>query len=106
MVAGSARQVHRYVPQDVELFNGTVAQNISRFDEPPIRTPSSPRASAGVHISSSTCPTATRPISRAWQRAVRGQAQRVALARALYRDPFLVVLDEPNSNSMPKAMKP
>ncbi len=86
-----------YVPQDVELFNGTVAQNICRFEDPPN---SSRRSQAvGVHDLIINLPDGYDTIIGDHGGALSaGQAQRIALARALYRDPFLVVLDEPNSH--------
>jgi ATP-binding cassette subfamily C exporter for protease/lipase len=88
-----------YLPQGVELFEGTVAENIARFGVVDMGKVEAAARSVGLHEFIMALPSAyDNPVGRDGAMLSGGQRQRVALARAIYGQPSFIVLDEPNSS--------
>lgn len=88
-----------YLPQDIELFDGSVAENICRFAEVDSEAVIDAAKRADIHEMILRLPQGyDTPVGQAGRLLSGGQRQRLALARAIYGSPDLVVLDEPNAN--------
>jgi len=88
-----------YLPQGVELLDGTLAENIARFGEPQPAKVKAAAQAVGLHEFITSLPLGyDSPVGQEGAMLSGGQRQRVALARAIYGDPIFVVLDEPNSS--------
>jgi len=88
-----------YLPQDIELFDGTIASNICRFSNVDSDKIIHASKSAGIHEMILRLPEGYDTLINSNAGALSaGQRQKLGLARAIYNDPRLIILDEPNSN--------